>query len=52
MKFNIGDTVRVIKMNWAGTVIYFDKKTEKYLVRVNGVEQFYYSDDEIELWKK
>lgn len=46
-EFKIGDTVTVVKTKWVGTIVFFDKKREKYLVRISGTQQMYYGADEL-----
>ncbi len=47
--FQIGDIVSAIygKLPLVGTVVHFDEKTQKYLVRFSGVQQLYYAADEL-----
>ena len=49
--FQIGDTVQIIDgaiKHSVGTVVYLDEPREKYLVRIGGSMQDYYSADQIE----
>lgn len=54
-EFNIGDLVHLPEeqySNIAGTVIYFNKKTNQYLVRFNGSQQLYFSSEQLSIWDK
>ncbi|MEU8898635.1 hypothetical protein [Nocardia sp. NPDC048505] len=51
--FKIGDTVRVVGSTMTGnvgTVVYLDSGTGKYLVRIGGATQNYFTVDELELF--
>lgn len=55
MKFRVGDGVTVTSgpmKRIYGTIIFFDKKAGKYLIRFGAVQQLYYTEDQIEIWKK
>ncbi|WP_328457034.1 MULTISPECIES: hypothetical protein [unclassified Amycolatopsis] len=50
-EFEIGETVRVTGKTMSGnvgTVVHFDSKRDKYLVRVSDVTQNYFSAAELE----
>lgn len=55
--FSIGDTVRVLSgqlgtmTGQVGTVVAYDPKQEKYLVRVGLMLQNFFAADEIELFR-
>ena len=54
-EFAIGDTVTItgtILKGSVGTVVYFDEIQGKYLVRIGGSTQDFYSPDEIEPFGK
>lgn len=48
-KFKIGDIVFAIygKHPLVGTVVHFDEKEQKYLVRFSAVQQLYYAENEL-----
>lgn len=51
--FSIGETVRIKGKTMTGnvgTVIFLDRKTEKYLVRISAVTQNYFDADELETY--
>lgn len=50
MPFKIGDIVQVNNAKWIGTVVQFDDKQDKYLVRQSTIQQMYFSEDEITLF--
>jgi len=55
LKFKIGDGVTVTSgpmKKIYGTIVYFDKKKGKYLIRFTTTQQLYYTENEIEAWKK
>lgn len=55
LKFKVGDGVTVTTgpmKKIYGTVIFFDKKSEKYLIRFGSAQQLYYTEDQLEIWKK
>ncbi|WP_316745218.1 hypothetical protein [Pedobacter antarcticus] len=55
LKFKVGDGVTVTKgpmKRIYGTVIFFDEKTGKYLIRFGSAQQLYYTEDQLEVWKK
>ncbi|MEQ3552893.1 hypothetical protein WIS52_20695 [Pseudonocardia nematodicida] len=50
-EFAIGDTVQItgsLMTGQVGTVVYLDEPNGKYLVRVGGLSQNYFTADEIE----
>lgn len=50
-EFKIGETVRItgkVMNGLVGTVVHFDQKRDKILVRMGGETQNYYSADELE----
>lgn len=52
--FSIGDTVKIIGRTMTGnvgTVVSFDTKRAKILVRITDVTQNYFTADEIELFQ-
>lgn len=54
-KFKTGETVKLpseMYPNVPGTVISYNEKKEQYLVRFNGVQQLYFSEDQLKLWDK
>ncbi|MFG1646621.1 hypothetical protein ACGFMK_40640 [Amycolatopsis sp. NPDC049252] len=49
--FEVGDTVRITGKTMTGnvgTVVHFDDKRDKYLVRVDAVTQNYFPAEELE----
>ena len=50
--FKVGDIVTIPATKVIGTVVYINEKRQKYLVRINGVQQLYYMEKELELYKK
>lgn len=51
--FSIGQIVRItgdVMTGNVGTVVYLDEKRERYLVRIDGMTQNYFTADEIELY--
>lgn len=55
LKFKVGDGVNVTTgpmKGIYGTVIFFDKKAGKYLIRFGSAQQLYYTEDQLEVWKK
>lgn len=54
-KFKVGSQVELPKEmhpGVPGTVIMVDEKKEKYLVRFNGVQQQYFTEDQLKIWDK
>lgn len=53
-EYKIGDLVygKLGTAELVGTVIYFDEKREKYLVRFGENQQIYYLKDELRPYKK
>lgn len=53
-EYKIGDLVygKLGTAELIGTVIYFDEKREKYLVRFGENQQIYYLKDELRPYKK
>ena len=51
-KYKTGDIVyaKLGKFPAAGAIVYFDDKTGKYLVRFSGVQQDWYTEDELEIF--
>lgn len=55
MKFNVGSRVELPAEkypNVQGIVIFLDEKQEQYLVRFNGTQQLYFTEDELRPWDK
>lgn len=55
LKFKIGDGVSVTTgplKGMYGTIIYYDEKPAKYLIRFTGTQQIYFSESEIIFWEK
>jgi len=50
--FKVGDVVTILATKIIGTVIYFNEKDNKYLVRFNGTQQLYYADTELVPYSK
>ncbi|KIO95755.1 hypothetical protein [Levilactobacillus brevis] len=50
--FKVGDVVTILATKVIGTVIYFNEKDNKYLVRFNGTQQLYYADTELVPYSK
>ncbi|BDZ30558.1 hypothetical protein RA086_05260 [Lactiplantibacillus sp. WILCCON 0030] len=48
-KYQIGDLVnaKIGKATLVGVIVYKDTKHERYLVRVNGTQQLYYTETEL-----
>ena len=54
-KFKTGENVALPESKYPGVpgvVISYNNKTEKYLVRFNGIQQMYFSEDELTVWDK
>lgn len=51
--FSIGQTVRITGKTMTGnvgTIVHHDQKRGKYLVRIDGMTQNYYTETEIEVF--
>jgi transcription antitermination factor NusG len=55
LKFKIGDGVTVTTgalKDIYGTVVFYDEKTDQYLVRFTGSQQMFFSEADIVYWDK
>ncbi|MCW0953714.1 hypothetical protein OIT44_06580 [Weissella ceti] len=53
MKFKVGSQVELPEEkypNVQGIVIFLDEKNDKYLVRFNGTQQLYFTENELRSW--